>query len=173
MNTGTNDNDLELILLAEKIMLEPCVYNIIQKSSNLLNLNCGSGQVTAMLSDKFCNLTDIVGLDCAEETLISAENNYCKTRPNLSYELGTYTNFKFAEKFDTIFYLGNFCSDYNVFTNCYNNLVDDGFLLFSGYITKKTNFHNLFDSIGFSKWSIKTETNNDIPLTKICLIAKK
>ncbi len=121
--------------LLSSIELLMASSSIISTSTSLLDLNCGHGIITELIHDEFPNLKNIVGLDNNVSMLISAEKRDIESRPKISYELGTNTNFIFSEKFDVIFYHADLSEDQQcILNNCYNNIVTNGHLIFCGYV---------------------------------------
>jgi SAM-dependent methyltransferase len=151
--------------------------NYIWKSTTLLHLACGTGHLTAMLYDLYPNLSNVVGLSTDITMIKLAEDEHCTNRPNLNYEIGTLTNFKFSDQIDTILYLADLNKHQSdILTNCFNNLEKNGCLLFSGYVENNViglfgDFDRLVTDIGFkinNMIKIKSYKSNKKIKIEIC-----
>jgi len=67
-----------------------------QKNEKILDLGCGTGQLTAKLSRR---APKVIGMDKSPEMIEEAKSNF----PELNFNVGDATNFNFDEKFDAIF----------------------------------------------------------------------
>lgn len=66
----------------------------------ILDIGCGSGNITKGLAEKVPN-GNVIGIDPSSEMIQQATDDYLKT-PNLSFQLNNAENFKFDKKFDLI-----------------------------------------------------------------------
>lgn len=67
-----------------------------QKSENILDLGCGTGYLTNIISKSGAK---VIGIDSSEEMIIQAKQTY----PQIKFEIKDATNFSFKNKFDAIF----------------------------------------------------------------------
>lgn len=67
-----------------------------QKNERILDLGCGSGQLTFKISEL---AKEIIGIDKSEEMITDAKSKF----PNIKFQVGDASNFHFNKKFDSIF----------------------------------------------------------------------
>jgi len=107
---------------------------ILSQTCNLLDLGCGVGTITALLCDKYPNISKINGLDNSIVQLTTAASIHCPKRSNLEFIFDDIMNLgKLKNIFDVIFSYLTFnkvTDQVKVLQGCYNNLAHNGHLLF-------------------------------------------
>jgi trans-aconitate 2-methyltransferase len=75
----------------------------IKETENILDIGCGDGKITALLSKLALNGT-VLGIDLSSEMIKFASEKFEKTdHPNLSYQQKDARELDFENRFDTIF----------------------------------------------------------------------
>ncbi|QCX32947.1 class I SAM-dependent methyltransferase [Caloramator sp. E03] len=104
------------------------------KNKNILELACGTGNMTLRLKEKGCNIT---AFDISEDMLSIAEEKARINRQKINFLKQDIRSFNIDKKFDYIFC---FCDGYNYviedddiiksFNNVYKHLMPNGYFLF-------------------------------------------
>lgn len=109
-------------------------FNWSLKNKNILELACGTGNMTLRLKEKGCNIT---AFDISEDMLSVAEEKARIKRQRINFLKQDIRSFNIDKKFDYIFC---FCDGYNYviedddiiksFNNVYSHLMPNGYFLF-------------------------------------------
>lgn len=71
-------------------------------TESVLDLGCGSGQVTAFIAGQLVPQGSVTGLDVSQSMIEEARSAYCDKVKNLSFHVGDAANFQLYQKFDTV-----------------------------------------------------------------------
>lgn len=93
-----------------------------QKGERILDLGCGSGQLTSQIHEL---ADEVIGIDNSEEMIADAKSKF----KEIEFRVASATNFQFDKKFDAIFSNAvlHWVRDYASAIRCmYNNLKSEG-----------------------------------------------
>lgn len=131
--------------------IESIIKNNIKKTSKILELACGTGNVTIPLAKKGY---DVVGVDISEDMLMIAKNKSVENNLNIFFIQQNMIDLELEQKFDCVLSMCdgiNYIIDMDdllqVFQNVYDVLEDEGIFIFdisSAYKIKNILGNNMF-----------------------------
>lgn len=113
--------------------MEEIFHQYNKKPRNILEMACGSGNLTEQLCKRRYN---VMAFDLSEEMLLKAQEKIGR-KPNVKFTHQNMTNFKYNQKFDAVL---SICDSINylikagefekTITNVYNHLENEGIFIF-------------------------------------------